>query len=61
MILWYTDPLLGNDHKTNNERTAAARQWPTCSTGSTVGGGVSYVICSKATSHDQLSSVQLVS
>jgi hypothetical protein len=30
IILWCTDPLLGNDHETNNKTKAIARQWPLC-------------------------------
>jgi hypothetical protein len=38
-MLWHIDPLLGNDHETNKETMAVARQRPTHSNGSTVGSG----------------------
>jgi 3-deoxy-D-arabino-heptulosonate 7-phosphate (DAHP) synthase class II len=27
-ILWHIDPLLGNDHETNNKTMAVDKQWP---------------------------------
>jgi hypothetical protein len=60
-ILWYTDPLQGNDREANNETTAVARHRPARNNGNTVGSNVFYVVCSEATSHDRPSSVQLVS
>jgi hypothetical protein len=55
-ILWHTDLLLGNDHKTN-EKTAVARQQPMYNNGGTVGGGVFYVVHSAAILRDWASSV----
>jgi hypothetical protein len=60
IIMQRTDPLLGTDCDTNNETTAIARQRAVRSNGSTVGGHVFYVVCSKAISCNQPSSVQLV-
>jgi hypothetical protein len=50
--------FLSNDHKTK-ETTDVARQQPTHNNGSTVGSDVFYVVCSKAISLGQPSSVQL--
>jgi hypothetical protein len=47
-VLWHMDPLLGNDCGTNNEITAVARQRHARNNGSTVGGGVFYVVRYKA-------------
>jgi hypothetical protein len=58
MILWCTDLLQGNNHETN-ETMAVARQHSACNNGSTVGGGVFYVACSKA--YHVTNQVQLVS
>jgi hypothetical protein len=57
-ILWLIDPLLGNDHETNNEKTAVAKQRPTLNNGSTAGGGVSSVVRSEAILSDRRISVQ---
>jgi hypothetical protein len=59
-ILWHIDPLLGNDSETNNETTAFARLRPAHNNGSTVGGGVFYVVRSEAISHDRPNSVSAV-
>jgi hypothetical protein len=48
----YIDPLLGNDHGTNNEAMAVDRQWPARNNGCTVGSGVFYVVHSKTISLD---------
>jgi hypothetical protein len=50
------DSLLNNDHKTNNEITAVARQRP----GRSNGSGVFYVVRSESISLDRPSSVQLM-
>jgi hypothetical protein len=41
IVLWHTDPLLGNDHETNNDMSTA-RQRPVHNNGSAVGGSVFY-------------------
>jgi hypothetical protein len=46
--LWHIDPLLGNDHETNNETTAVARQRPERNNGNIVGSSVFCMVSSEA-------------
>jgi hypothetical protein len=56
VILWRIGSLLGNDRE-KTMRTAVARQRPARNNGSTVGGGVFYVVRYEAVSRDRPSSV----
>jgi hypothetical protein len=56
-FLWHIDPFLGNDRETNNEIMTVVRQRPARNNGSTIGGGVFYVVLSEALSRDRPSSV----
>jgi uncharacterized protein YigE (DUF2233 family) len=47
-VLWRIDPLLGNARETKNETTAVAKQRPARNNESTLGGGVFYLVHSKA-------------
>jgi hypothetical protein len=57
-ILWYIDPLLGNNRETN-ETTAVARQRSARNNGNTDGSGVFYIVRSEAIWRDRPSWVQL--
>jgi hypothetical protein len=46
-ILWPTGLFPGNDHETNTKTMAVTRQRPASNNGSTVGGGVFYVVRSE--------------
>jgi hypothetical protein len=60
-ILWIKEPFLGSDGETKNETTIGDMQRSARNNGSTLEGGVFYVVHSKAISRDRPSSVQLVS
>jgi hypothetical protein len=49
-IFWYIQPLLGNDHVRNKEKTAVARQRPTSINGRNVGSAVFNVVSSEVIS-----------
>jgi hypothetical protein len=59
-ILWHIDPMLGNDHETD-ETTAVARQRTASNSGNTIGSSVFYMVHSEDVSLDRQFSVQLVS
>jgi hypothetical protein len=59
LLLWYIDPLLGNDSKIN-ETTAVDRQWPASNNGSTGGISVFLVVRSDRSSSVQLSGMERV-